>query len=212
MRRHVLGMASTQVREREVPCSPWPPSPLNVTAMAAMEVVLYPDPRLLRRTEPLPALDGDARADLRADLRAKVAEMLKLMYADQGVGLAAPQVGWSVRLFVMNPSGDAAHPELERVIVNPRIVKKAGRVRGEEGCLSFPEIYIEVDRAKHVVIQWTDLDGQPHEESWSDWPARIFQHEFDHLENVLLVHRMSAADRIQHADALDELRRDFAEA
>ena len=169
-----------------------------------MEVVVYPDPRLLQKTVPLAAVD--------AEVRAKVAAMFELMYADRGVGLAAPQVGWSVRLFVMNESGDPAHKEFERVVINPRIVKKAGRVSGEEGCLSFPGIYIEVDRARHLSIEWQDLDGVVHRADWSDWPARIFQHEFDHLENVLLFHRMSAADRIQNAEALDELRRAYQEA
>jgi peptide deformylase len=169
-----------------------------------MEVVVYPDPRLLKKTAPLAAITDE--------LRENAAEMLRLMYADRGVGLAAPQVGWSVRLFVMNPTGDPSKPEMEHALVNPKLVKKAGRIKGEEGCLSFPGIYVEVERAKQIVIQWTGLDGQPHEESWSDWNARIFQHELDHLDNILLVHRMNEADRIQHAAALDELRRKFQEA
>jgi len=169
-----------------------------------MEVVLYPDPRLLRKTVPVPAITDEVRAN--------VAEMLRLMYADRGVGLAAPQVGWSARLFVMNPLSDPSRPEEEQVLVNPRLLKRAGRVRGEEGCLSFPGVYVEVERAREIVIAWTDLDGRALEESWTDWKSRIFQHEFDHLENVLLVHRMSAADRIQHASALDDLRRKFQEA
>ena len=166
-----------------------------------MEVVVYPDPRLLRKTVPVAAVTDDVRA--------RAAEMLRLMYADHGVGLAAPQVGWTVRLFVMNPEGDPAKTADELVLVDPKLVKKSGRIRGEEGCLSFPGIYVEVERAKNIVIQWTGLDGQPREESWSDWKARIFQHELDHLDNVLLVHRMSEADRIQHAAALAELREDF---
>lgn len=169
-----------------------------------MEVVVYPDPRLLRKTEPIAAVSDE--------IRAKALEMLKVMYADRGVGLAAPQVGWSVRLFVMNPTGDATKPEEELVLVNPRIVKRAGKVRGEEGCLSFPGIYVEVERSRYVTVQWTGLDGQPREEQWADWRARIFQHELDHLDNVLLVHRMSEADKIQNAEALDELRQNFETA
>jgi peptide deformylase len=169
-----------------------------------MEIVVYPDPRLLRKTAPVAEITGEVRAN--------AAEMLKLMYRDHGVGLAAPQVGWSARLFVMNPSADPGERQDELVLVNPKLLKRSGRVRGEEGCLSFPGIYVEVERAKDVVVQWTDLDGKLHEESFTDWKSRIFQHEFDHLENVLLVHRMSAADRIQHAAALEELRRKFQEA
>src|SRR5262245_49516575 len=123
---------------------------LNVGAREhEMEIVVYPDPRLLRKTAPVAAVTDEVRAN--------VAEMLKLMYQDRGVGLAAPQVGWSARVFVMNPSGDAAKPEDEVVLINPKLVKRAGRIRGEEGCLSFPGIYVEVERAKSIVIQWTDL-------------------------------------------------------
>jgi peptide deformylase len=169
-----------------------------------MEVVVYPDPRLLQKTAPV--------AEVTPEIRAKVAEMLQVMYEDRGVGLAAPQVGWSTRLFVMNPTGDATKPEEEQVLINPRILRRAGRVRGEEGCLSFPGIYVEVERSRHVLVAWTDLDGKAREENWSDWKARIFQHELDHLDNVLLVHRMSEADKVQHAAALDELRRKFETA
>lgn len=169
-----------------------------------MEVVVYPDPRLLKKTAPI--------AEITDEVRANVAEMLKLMYADRGVGLAAPQVGWCARLFVMHPESDPDKRELERILVNPRLVKRAGRVRGEEGCLSFPGIYVEVERAKNIVVEWTDLEGKRHEEPWSDWEARIFQHELDHLDNVLLVHRMNDVDRMQHAEALEELRRKHQEA
>jgi peptide deformylase len=163
-----------------------------------MEIVLYPDPRLLQKTAPI--------TEVTAEIRARAAEMLKLMYADRGVGLAAPQVGWSVRLFVMNPTGDASKPAEETVLVNPRLTSRKGRVRSEEGCLSFPKIEVEVDRAREIGVEWTDLDGKKHEEKWIDWKARIFQHELDHLDNVLLIHRMSEADRIQNAEALEDLR------
>ncbi len=169
-----------------------------------MEVVVYPDPRLLQKTAPIAAVD--------ADVRTRVAEMFRLMYADRGVGLAAPQVGWNARLFVMNESGDPNQKEHERVFINPRLIKRAGKVSGEEGCLSFPGIYIEVDRARYITIEWQDLDGALHRADWSEWPARIFQHEHDHLENVLLFHRMTEADRMQNAEALEELRRNYQEA
>lgn len=169
-----------------------------------MDVVIYPDPRLLQKTAPV--------AEVTPEVLERAAEMLKAMYQDRGVGLAAPQVGWSVRLFVMNPSGDPSKSEEEIVLVNPRLLKRAGRVRGEEGCLSFPGIQIEVERARHVTVEWTGRDGKLHREDWSDWKARIFQHELDHLDNILLVHRMSEADRIQNAEALEELRSKFETA
>jgi peptide deformylase len=166
-----------------------------------LEVVLFPDPRLMKKTAPVGAITPA--------IRERVREMFRVMYDDRGVGLAAPQVGWSVRLFVMNPTGDPKRPEDEVVLVNPRMVARKGRVRGEEGCLSFPEIHIEVDRGREVAIEWTDLDGAPHSEKWLDWKARIFQHELDHLENVLLWHRMTEGDRITFAAELDELRQKY---
>lgn len=169
-----------------------------------MEVVTYPDPRLLQKTAPI--------AEVTPEVLARAAEMLKLMYQDRGVGLAAPQVGWSARLFVMNPTGDPSKPDEEIVLINPRLLKRSGRVRGEEGCLSFPGIQIEVERSRHVTIEWTGRDGKLQKEDWSDWKARIFQHELDHLDNVLLVHRMSEADRVQNAEALEELRYKFETA
>jgi peptide deformylase len=169
-----------------------------------MNIVLYPDPRLLAKTRPL--------AEVTDEVRERVEEMFRLMYETQGVGLAAPQVGWSVRLFVMNPTGDAAKKEDERVLINPQILKKRGRANGEEGCLSYPGIYVEVERSKSIVVRATNLDGNTEEVYLNEFPARVVQHEFDHLENILLAHRMSAADRIRFRDALEELKSAYSKA
>ena len=166
-----------------------------------MKIVVYPDPLLLKRTTPL--------EEVTPEVRTRVAEMLRMMYDQHGVGLAAPQVGWSVKLFVMNESGDPARPELERVLINPRIVRRRGRVRGEEGCLSFPGMYVEVERARSIEVESMDLDGHTTRYPLEDFPSRIVQHELDHLDNILLVHRMSEADRIRHRAALEELRDSF---
>jgi len=162
-----------------------------------LKIVLYPDARLLIPTAPVTAITPE--------IRARVAQMFQLMYGQKGVGLAAPQVGWSVRLLVLNPSGDAAHPEQQRVVINPRILRREGRERGEEGCLSFPGIYVEVERARSITLESMNLDGETLTEPLAELPARIVQHEMDHLENILLIHRMSAADRVRHRAALEEL-------
>jgi peptide deformylase len=110
------------------------------------------------------------------------------------VGLAAPQVDWSARLLVLNPGDD---PEDDEVLVNPVIKKRRGRVLGEEGCLSFPGIFVQVERAKEIEVEFTDRAGQRRVETRADFVARIIQHEIDHLDNILLLHRMSPADRVR---------------
>jgi peptide deformylase len=162
-----------------------------------MEVVVYPDPRLLKKTAPI--------TNVTDEVRANAAEMLRLMYEDRGVGLAAPQVGWSARIFVMNPTSDASKPEEETVLLNPKLVKKTGRVKGEEGCLSFPGIYAEVRRPDRCRVRAQGVDGKTFEAEYEGFVSRILQHEYDHLEGVLLVDRMSPADKQRHKAALQEL-------
>ncbi|MCB9898707.1 MAG: peptide deformylase [Planctomycetes bacterium] len=169
-----------------------------------MELRKYPDPVLLKRAAPVTDFD-DA-------LRAQVAQMWDIMYASEGVGLAAPQVGWSVQLLILNPSGSADDASEAMVVINPRLVKKWGRDRHSEGCLSFPDIYVDVTRPKGVRLHWHDEHGVEHEEDFDDFRARILQHEMDHLEGVLLVHRMSPVDKIRYRHELGELRAIFADA
>lgn len=159
-----------------------------------LKVVTYPHPALLRKTEAVAAVD-DA-------IRARAREMLDLMHASNGVGLAAPQVAWSTRLLVLNPSEDRAQDE---VLINPKILRKRGKVLGEEGCLSFPGIFVQVERAKEIDLEFTDLEGKVRTETRKDFVARIVQHEMDHLDNVLLLHRMSPADRVKWKNDLEAL-------
>jgi peptide deformylase len=159
-----------------------------------MDVLTYPHPALLKKTASVDAVDDATRA--------KISEMFDLMHKSRGVGLAAPQVGWSVRLLVLNPGDDRADDE---VLINPVIKKKRGRVLGEEGCLSFPGIYVQVERAKEIDIEFTDATGARRTETRSDFVARIIQHEVDHLDNILLLHRMTPADRVRVKRELESL-------
>jgi peptide deformylase len=163
-----------------------------------MNIVTYPDPILLKKTTPV--MGGDA------ELEATVREMFSLMYQLKGVGLAAPQVGLSVRLLVLNPTGN---PEQERVLVNPRILKRRDRIRGDEGCLSFPGIFIEVERSRFIEVEARDEKFEPIRFEARDFEARIIQHELDHLDNVLLIHRMSETDRIRLRSQLRELEEKY---
>jgi peptide deformylase len=159
------------------------------------EVVLYPDPVLRKVSEP------ETRFD--AELKEVVEGMFARMRKSKGVGLAAPQVGLRRRILVLNPTGD---PKDDLVLVNPTIVARFGsKVVFDEGCLSFPGIYAEVTRPDRCTVRSVDLEGRPVEKEYSGFVGRIIQHEHDHLEGILLVDRMSPAEKLKHKAALDEL-------
>ncbi len=165
-----------------------------------MEIVLYPNPVLRRKTPEI--------TDFGPELERRAAEMLELMYKLKGVGLAAPQVGRCERMLVLNPTGK---PGDELALVNPTIKSRKGDIFGEEGCLSFPGIYAEVDRAKEIVIDYQDPRGEWHRDvKLSDFTARIVQHENDHLEGILFTDRMSPADKVRVKHQLKALEEKFA--
>eukprot|EP00200_Dunaliella_tertiolecta_P004990 CAMPEP_0202354706 /NCGR_PEP_ID=MMETSP1126-20121109/9911_1 /ASSEMBLY_ACC=CAM_ASM_000457 /TAXON_ID=3047 /ORGANISM="Dunaliella tertiolecta, Strain CCMP1320" /LENGTH=235 /DNA_ID=CAMNT_0048947211 /DNA_START=132 /DNA_END=839 /DNA_ORIENTATION=+ len=153
-----------------------------------LQIVKYPDPRLRA---------VNARINCFDDSLVQLAkEMIEIMYQDDGVGLAAPQVGVNVRLMVFNPYG-SEKPGNESILVNPEVVESS-RIKGtgEEGCLSFPKIYGEVERPRDVVVHAQNEKGEPISLNLggSDidqaWISRIFQHEYDHLQGVLFHDRM----------------------
>jgi len=159
------------------------------------DLTLFPDPLLRWPALPVAAFDEE--------LRAIVAGMFERMYASKGVGLAAPQVGLKKRLLVLSPSGEKQD---ELVLVNPRILERSGAATlFEEGCLSFPGIYAEVERPESCRVQAFRADGTAFEQDFGGFTSRIIQHEYDHLEGVLLVDRMSPADRLRNKAALEEL-------
>ncbi len=166
-----------------------------------MDIVKYPDPVLRRGGKPVEAFD-DALAQTAAD-------MLDAMYQYRGVGLAAPQVGLEISLLVLNPKGDPGEKDDELALVNPKIKSKKTLEWGEEGCLSFPGIYAEVERHKDIVVAYQDLQGEEKTMKASDFLARVIQHEMDHLDGVLFVDRLSPVDRIRVKSKLLEMERDF---
>ena len=160
-----------------------------------LDIVLWPDPVLLDGTEVITEVDDD--------LRAAVAEMRRVLFAERGVGLAAPQVGIARRLMLVCPSGQ---PGDEFVVINPEITSAEGEELGEEGCLSFPGIFGEVPRAVRIGVRYQDLDLREREMTLDGWVARIFQHELDHLDGVVFVDRMTAESRARIEDDLAALR------
>ena len=162
-----------------------------------MEVLVYPDP-VLRR-------GGKAVTTFDAELRQVAERMIEAMYVEGGVGLAAPQVGLPRKLLVLNPSGDRKDRAGELVLCNPTITRKKGREFGEEGCLSFPGIHAEVERWVSITVTYQDLVGVEQTLATEGWLARIIQHELDHLDGVLFVDRLTAADKLRVKPQLQQL-------
>jgi len=161
-----------------------------------MEIVHYPHPALLKPTQEIKPGDYP-------DLEERIRDMLELMYQGKGVGLAAPQVAWSVRLCVINPTLDEGG---EMVLVNPKVVDAVGREVGEEGCLSFPGIYGKILRALTITVEYQDERFQPKRQELSGFAARVIQHEIDHLDNILLIHRMSEAEKVLNRRKINDLK------
>lgn len=172
--------------------------PVTAKELQSLVILKYPDPRLRKRCEPVTEFDEA--------LRALAARMLELMKAAPGVGLAAPQVGVLRRMFVMNQTGEAKD---DLVFVNPTIHDLSGAKEAEEGCLSLPEVFINVRRGLRCRIAAFDLDGEPFERSGEDLEARVWQHETDHLDGRLIVDKMGPTDRIANRKVLKELEQQF---
>lgn len=150
------------------------------------EIVTYPDPILQRPAEKITAFDDE--------LRTLAADMFESMYKAVGIGLAAPQIGVSKRITVIDLSNQK-NPKDKIVLVNPEIVHKEGKQLEEEGCLSLPDIRDKVSRAAKVKVRAQDLDGKTIELEGAELLARAFQHEIDHLDGILFPWRLSALKR-----------------
>ncbi|XP_059644059.1 peptide deformylase 1B, chloroplastic/mitochondrial [Cornus florida] len=158
-------------------------SPADLYFEAPLKIVEYPDPRLRGKNKKIDTFDDN--------LKKLADEMFDIMYKTDGIGLSAPQVGVNVQLMVFNPVGERGEGE-EIVLVNPRVNKYSKKVvLFNEGCLSFPGIYADVERPEAVKIDAMDVTGARFSVSLSDLPSRVFQHEFDHLQGILFFDRMT---------------------
>jgi peptide deformylase len=154
-----------------------------------MQIVQYGHPALRWKAKPIQSINDE--------LRSVVREMFELMYSSKGVGLAATQVALPLRFFIVNVTSDPEQADEEVVFLNPRIRRRKGSATGEEGCLSLPGMYANVERAEEVVIEAYDLDGDGFEFDLDELPARVVQHETDHLDGVLFVDRLNPDDRLK---------------
>mmetsp|Transcript_26420 Transcript_26420/g.50187 ORF Transcript_26420/g.50187 Transcript_26420/m.50187 type:complete len:257 (+) Transcript_26420:146-916(+) len=168
-----------------------------------LRVLKYPHPALRAKNEeiPLEALTGPG-----SDIAKIAKEMFLVMYATGGVGLAAPQVGINKKLMVYNESGDPKKWMQEVIMVNPKIVEYSQATDVEnEGCLSFPDMRGDVERSKWIKVEALNLKGKKIKKKFNGWEARIFQHEWDHLDGVVYIDRLSEERRKEVQPRLDEL-------
>lgn len=155
--------------------------------MAKLEIIQFPEPVLRETAAPVEKVDDETRRLLD--------DMMETMRAAPGVGLAAPQIGLSRRIFVMDPSSDAEKPD-PHFIINPDIIEKSSEMRVyEEGCLSLPGIYAEVERPARIYMRYVNRDGQQCEDWFEGHAATVAQHEFDHLNGVLFIDHLSRLKR-----------------
>ena len=158
----------------------------TATRSKIMPIVLYGESVLETPGAPVTRFD--------AELRELVDDMFSTMYAAQGVGLAAPQVGVSKRISVIDVSFKE-DPKAKIVIINPEIIRKEGKQVGQEGCLSIPDFRENVTRANSVTVRAQDAHGEWFEASGDGLLARAFQHEIDHLDGKLFLFHLSALKR-----------------
>jgi peptide deformylase len=154
--------------------------------MAILEIVKYPDPILKEKTQPIAQVDENVRR--------LVADMAETMYAAPGVGLAAPQVGSSLRIAVLDVT-KANEPKDLIVLINPEIVAAEGECTWEEGCLSIPDCNEEVKRQKKVCVRFQNLEGEETTLIGEDLLGIALQHEIDHLDGILFIDRLSRLKR-----------------
>ena len=150
------------------------------------KVRTYPDPVLAAKAAPV--------TEITDEIRALAADMIETMYADKGIGLAAPQVGESIRLITVDLSGPDKRED-PHVFVNPVLSNLEGEVESEEGCLSVVGYRTTVTRAERLHLSATDLDGNPVEMDADDLMAICLQHEVDHLDGVLFIDKISKLKR-----------------
>ena len=164
-----------------------------------LTIVKYPDPVLQQPGEPVTEFDKE--------LRKFVADMFETMYASQGIGLAAQQVGVAKRITVID-LGQGKDPAQKLVLINPEIISREGKQYEEEGCLSFPEIREKIARAAKVRIRAQDEHGKWFEMDGEELLSRAFQHEIDHLDGMLFIFRMSALKRDLNLRKIRKMQRE----
>jgi len=163
-----------------------------------LNIISYPHPFLRKVCPPVEEFD--------VFIAKLSAHMLRLMHEAQGIGLASPQVGILLRLFVCNVTGN---PDDDQVFVNPTLTAFEGTSEGEEGCLSIPDVTVTMRRHARCTLIAQDLRGRPIQRDGDELLARCWQHECDHLDGRLIIDHMSEADKIANRRALKTLESQY---
>lgn len=172
-------------------------------AMAKLPIMIYPDPILREQCAPIERVD--------ADLRRFLESMLETMYDAPGVGLAAPQVGVLRRMLVMDAGFKKSEGPAEPfMLINPEILDSGDGTRVyEEGCLSIPEMFAEVERPATVLVRYIDIDGKVQERRFESHAATVVQHEIDHLNGILFIDYLSRLKRDRLVKKFRKARREI---
>ena len=155
--------------------------------MSIQKIYQYPDSVLRKETEKIATFDNG--------LAKLVEDMAETMYDAPGIGLAAPQIGKSIRLIVVDISEEKEGEKKYIPLINPEIISHEGTQLDEEGCLSVPELTANVKRHLKITVAYQDLQGQPHELSTENRFAVVLQHEIDHLNGILFIDHLSPLKR-----------------
>ena len=168
-------------------------------------ILIHPDPRLKKICDPVP--------DVTDQVRPLARDMLETMYHAPGIGLAAPQIGVNSRMLVMDCAKEGDEPPRPMVLINPEVVAVSEELgRYDEGCLSIPEQYAEVERPAEVTVRWTELSGAQAEEHFTGLWATCVQHEIDHLDGKLFIDYLKPLKRQMITRKMQKLKRERARA
>jgi peptide deformylase len=171
--------------------------------MTLLNILLHPDPRLKKVVPPV--------VDISAELERLAEDMLQTMYDAPGIGLAAPQVGMMARMFVMDCVKEKSAKPRPMVLINPQVTwSSEEKSTYEEGCLSIPDQYADVERPAEVRVQWMGLDGRIQEEEFSSLWATCVQHEIDHLDGKLFIDYLRPLRRQMITRKMQKLKRELA--
>ncbi|MEM1234083.1 MAG: peptide deformylase [Pseudomonadota bacterium] len=173
--------------------------------MTIRPILIHPDPRLKKPAEPV--------VEVTDKLRALAKDMLETMYDAPGIGLAAPQVGVGMRMIVIDCVKEEGAAPRPMVMMNPEVIGTSEAMNiYEEGCLSIPEQYADVERPAEVNVRWLGLDGETHEEHFDGLWATCVQHEIDHLDGKLFIDYLGPLKRQMITRKMQKLKREKARA
>jgi peptide deformylase len=171
--------------------------------MTLRNILIHPDPRLKKVTDPV--------ASVNDDIRRLADDMLETMYDAPGIGLAAPQVAKMLRMIVMDCAKEEDATPEPMVLINPQVVWSSDeRSVYDEGCLSIPEQYAEVERPAEVEVEWLNLDGTTQREKFDGLWSTCVQHEIDHLDGKLFIDYLKPLKRQMITRKMQKLKREMA--